>query len=156
MQVLSGNGSDCLFGLGGHKTREPGVGGSRRGAGGRGAAHEQADDALPCLHAAQLQGSLHSGSGFRARVQFCPSEDETCPVSTGGGTRRVQLVREGGGGGSGGGEGGALLVARRRGYSARAQAACPPARRGARLLDPLARSAGVPQVDLSRAAPADG
>ena len=24
--------------------------------------------------------------------------DETCPISTGGGTRRVQLVREGGGG----------------------------------------------------------
>ena len=99
MQVLSGNGSDggrnCLFWLGGLKTREPGAGRSRRGAGGRGAAHEEADDALPCLHAAQLQGSLHSGSGFRVRVQF---------LSTGS-------------------EGAALLVARRRGYSARAQAA---------------------------------
>ena len=125
MQVLSGNGSDggrnCLFWLGGLKTREPGAGGSRRGAGGRGAAHEETDDALPCLHAAQLQGSLHSGSGFRVRVQF---------LSTGS-------------------EGAALLVARRRGYSARAQArsrAC----RWARLLDPLARGAGVPQVDLSQ------
>ena len=27
-----------------------------------------------------------------------PVRDETCPISTGGGTRRVQLVREGGGG----------------------------------------------------------
>ena len=32
-------------------------------------------------------------------------EDATCRVSTGGGTRRVQLVREGGGGGGGGHDG---------------------------------------------------
>ena len=34
----------------------------------------------------------------------CPAAaDEKCPVSTEGGTRRVQLVREKGGGGGGGG-----------------------------------------------------
>ena len=36
----------------------------------------------------------------RARVGR-PGRDETCPVSTGGGTRRVQSVREGGRGGGG-------------------------------------------------------
>ena len=40
------------------------------------------EDRCPCL-----------GAGLRER------RDETCPVSTGGGTRRVQSVREGGGGG---------------------------------------------------------
>ena len=41
----------------------------------------------------------------RAADQLLGRRDETCPVSTGGGTRRVQSVREGGGGGGGGGAG---------------------------------------------------
>ena len=37
----------------------------------------------------------------RACVSGTPTEAETCPISTEGGTRRVQLVREGGGRGGG-------------------------------------------------------
>ena len=48
------------------------------------------EDALRRQHA-----HLHAGARRRRRER-----DETCPVSTGGGTRRVQLVREGRGGGS--------------------------------------------------------
>jgi hypothetical protein len=36
---------------------------------------------------------------FSSKFADCGRRDETCPVSTEGGTRRVQLVREGGGGG---------------------------------------------------------
>ena len=39
------------------------------------------------------------------RVQLVREKDETCPVSTGRKTRRVQSVHEGGGGGGGGGSG---------------------------------------------------
>jgi hypothetical protein len=38
------------------------------------------------------------------RLRDARVRDETCPVSTGGGTRRVQLVREGGGGREVGGD----------------------------------------------------
>jgi len=37
---------------------------------------------------------------FSSKFADCGRRDETCPVSTEGGTRRVQLVREGGGGGA--------------------------------------------------------
>jgi len=39
--------------------------------------------------------------GLLAGCRHFARRDETCPVSTGGGTRRVQSVREGGGGGGG-------------------------------------------------------
>jgi hypothetical protein len=43
---------------------------------------------------------LAGGGACGARVALGGTRrDETCPVSTGRGTRRVQLVREGGGGG---------------------------------------------------------
>jgi len=41
------------------------------------------------------------GGWTRARGRLSGGMDETCPVSTGGWTRRVQSVREGGGGGRG-------------------------------------------------------
>ena len=57
--------------------------------------------ALPS-HAAPPQPNPRSPRA-RSRAPPLPrrSRDETCPVSTGGETRRVQLVREGGGGGGG-------------------------------------------------------
>ena len=46
---------------------------------------------------AETQGAGTPGRG-RGGASTIFSRDETCPVSTGGGTRRVQSVREGGGG----------------------------------------------------------
>jgi len=49
-----------------------------------------------------------SARGCGRGVGGLPWRDETCPVSTEGGTRRVQLVREGGGGGGPAGMGNRL------------------------------------------------
>jgi len=60
---------------------------ARRGAVRRGA------EGVVCLFG-------RDGSGESIRLtERDGRRDETCPISTGGGTRRVQLVREGGGGG---------------------------------------------------------
>jgi hypothetical protein len=50
------------------------------------------------LHGPRL--GCERGGGAPVRVQSVRGRDEACAVSTGGGTRRVQLVREGGGGGA--------------------------------------------------------
>jgi len=62
--------------------------------------------------------------------------DETCPVSTGGGTRRVQLVREGRGGG-----GGVLARAEQRHEQRRVQARRQPPHAPARAAPAGAGSA---------------
>jgi hypothetical protein len=49
------------------------------------------------------RGLAPSTAGSKRCVCEYGRRDETCPVSTGGGTRRVQSVREGGEGGGGGG-----------------------------------------------------
>ena len=53
-------------------------------------------EVLACVPPDDL-AALLAGLPFDAQVP--PRPDEACPVSTGGGTRRVRLVREGGGGG---------------------------------------------------------
>jgi len=47
--------------------------------------------------AASARGECGRGNG-RSGEGMLPTGDKTCPVSTEGGTRRIQLVREGGGG----------------------------------------------------------
>ena len=75
----------------------------------------------------------------RSRLALAPRarrRDETCPVSTGGGTRRVQSVREGGGGGA------SFAGADRR--------ACGAARRGQTFVDLLAKDPSFPLGDPPR------
>ena len=50
------------------------------------------------LEALQLRESVARQAVGELRQARARPWDETCPVSTGGGTRRVQSVREGGGG----------------------------------------------------------
>ena len=71
------------------------VGWSRLGAHGRQPAGSRGHGACG-PHGSGVSGPQGAGRGGR------PGGDETCPVGTEGGTRRVQLVREGGGGGSAG------------------------------------------------------
>ena len=107
------------------------------------------------------------GGGRRGRGAEGPKQprrrarwgrDVTCPVSTGGGARRVQLVREGGGGGGGGGrrgrgaEGAPLRVARAAQTPAEPRArparpSAPPDSRHGRALphEAAARSCGRPK-----------
>ena len=54
---------------------------------------------FPCAGAARDQRGCGAARA-RVRVQSVRGEDETCPVSTGEGTKRVQSVREGGGEGA--------------------------------------------------------
>jgi hypothetical protein len=70
--------------------------GARAGLLGRGAAHDK--ERAGRVHRVRLSPPRHHHLRWE--------RDETCPVSTEGGTRRVQLVREGGGGGATGGGGG--------------------------------------------------
>ena len=84
-------------------------------------------------------GAAARRRGGAKRVQLVRGMDEACPVSTGGGTRRVHLVREGGGGG--GAEGPALraigCAARTPAQRARRQLTDPHAARR-QLTDPHA------------------
>ena len=54
---------------------------------------------VPSVRPVRLHSLLAPPDSLLAPVRT-PRRDETCPISTEGGTRRVQLVREGGGGGA--------------------------------------------------------
>ena len=59
-------------------------------------------------------GRPSAGARRRRRLVIVRGRDDACPISTGGGTRRVQLVREGGGGrGAAGADAGGVRAAAR-------------------------------------------
>ena len=75
------------------------------------------------LHARELQVGLDR---LDDGLDAARLRNETCPISTGGGTRRVQLVREGGGGGAGRGPACATSLRFATQSEARFPSASPP------------------------------